>query len=269
MPDWGKPSTNQQTSPKILVRAIILFIGGTHSRLRFYRICSSLGQHVLISGARLLLDDTMAYQYVDTPRTEAGDRTHFSAGNLSFSEVQPYPSPSKDPSNNLVSQLRSKNGPQALKTPRARNALLSMRNPSARAEFTPLLKSAAHNRFFTSASKMRSFPEEKENTTDDLVNSMLAHGPGAAPQTPAYLRAGYRETHQTPALPIDSSILDGEHTGSSAGGNGTPAAPAVASSSILSTPMPVLPPRGEEGRGDQGNVLTLREQEAVSACIGV
>lgn len=204
----------------------------------------------------------MAYNYVDTPRTEAGDRTHFTAANLSFSEVVGYPSPSKDPNNNLVDQMRSKRGVQALKTPRARNALSNMRNPAARNEFTPLLKSAAANRF-RGTPRRRS--DGKENTTDDLVNSMLAAGPGGAPQTPAYLKANYRESHNTPALPVDSSMFGGEHTGSSLGHNGTPVAPPPANSStLMSTPMPVLPPRGEEGRGDQGNVLTLREQEAVS-----
>jgi len=205
----------------------------------------------------------MAYNYVDTPRTDAGDRTHFTAGNLSFSEIQPYPSPSKDPANNLVNQMRSRNGAHALKTPRARSALTSVRNPGAKNEFTPLLKSAAHNRFRTSTRGSGRYSEEKENTTDDLVNSMLAAGPGGAPQTPAYLKANYRESHQTPALPVDSSMLDGEHTGSSMGHSGTPVPPVVNSSTLMSTPMPVLPPRGEEGRGDQGNVLTLREQEAV------
>ena len=208
----------------------------------------------------------MAYNYVDTPRTEAGDRTNFTAANLSFSEVQLYPSPSKDPANNLVSQLRSKTGAaHALKTPRSRNALASMRNPTARNEFTPLLRSAAHNRFRHGSARRSA--EEKENnnadTTNELVKSMLA-GPGGVPQTPAYLKANYRESLQTPGLPVDSSVLDGEHTGSSAGNGATEVPGVVNSSSLMSTPMPVLPPRGEEGRGDQGNVLTLREQEAVS-----
>jgi len=205
----------------------------------------------------------MAYNYVETPRTDAGDRTHFTVGNISFSEIQTYPSPSQDPANNLVNQMRSRNGANALRTPRARSALTSMRNPGAKNEFTPLLKSAAHNRFRTSSRRSGGYSEEKENTTDDLVNSMLAAGPGGAPQTPAYLKANYRESHQTPGLPVDSSMLDGGDTGSSMGHGGTPAPPIVNSSTLMSTPMPVLPPRGEEGRGDQGNVLTLREQEAV------
>ncbi|KAF1352181.1 microtubule associated-domain-containing protein, partial [Delphinella strobiligena] len=38
--------------------------------------------------------------------------------------------------------------------------------------------------------------------------------------------------------------------------------PAVASSSIMSTPIPVLPQRGHGGPLDHGNILTLRDQEA-------
>lgn len=202
----------------------------------------------------------MAHNYVETPRTEAGERTYLSTRDLSLSEIQPYPSPSKDPKNDLVQQIKARNG-GAIRTPRARDALSSMRNPGARNEFTPLLKSAAQNRFFHSSREARSYHEEKENTSDDLVNSMLG-GPQGVPRTPAYLKPGYVEA-QTPGLPMNSSMLDGEHTGSSAGA-GTPVALNVASSSLMSTPMPVLPPRGEEGRGDPGNVLTLREQEAVS-----
>lgn len=206
----------------------------------------------------------MAFTYVDTPRTEAGDRTNFSAANLSFSLDQAYPSPSKDPSNNLLHQLKSRNGGAVLRTPRARNALSNVRNAGARNEFTPLLKSAAHSRFFHSSRKLNGLHEEKENegSADDLVNSMMAAGPGGVPRTPAYLKPGYVEV-QTPGLPVNSSVLDEDHTGSSAGMDRTPAPPNVASSSLMSTPMPILPPRGEEGRGDQGNVLTLREQEAV------
>ena len=171
----------------------------------------------------------MAFNYIGTPRTEVGDQTNLTAANLSFSEVQPFGSPSKDPSNNLVQQLKSRNGAQALKTPRARNALNSLRNPGARNEFTPLLKSAAHNRFAQSSKRSRSIPEEKENTSEDIINSMLGAGPNGPPRTPAYLKPGYVDA-QTPGLPINSSMLDGEHTGSSAG---TPMPPPVASSSFM------------------------------------
>lgn len=196
----------------------------------------------------------MAFNYVETPRTELGDMTRFTAGNLSFSMEQPFPSPSKDPANDLVRQIKSRGASNhQLKTPRARNALLDRKNGPARNEFTPLLKSAARNRFRGHAQT-----ENKEND-DELLNSVLS---GNAPATPAYLKADYREVN-TPGLPVNSSMFEAEHTGSSQG-EGTPVPPAVASSSLMSTPMPILPQR-QGGVIDQGNILTLREQEAVSA----
>lgn len=189
--------------------------------------------------------------YVDTPRTEAGDVTRFTAANLSFSMEQPFISPSKDPANDLFRQMRNRKGSNAMKTPRARGLVGDRRIVSAANEFTPLLKSAAHNRFRTSAKS-----EDKEN--EDLLNSILT---GRAPATPAYLKPGYREG-DTPGLPTYSSMIDADHTGSSQG-EGTPVPPNVASSSIMSTPLPVLPHRGQSGVLDQGNMLTLREQEAV------
>ncbi|PNS21382.1 Spindle pole body protein pcp1 [Sphaceloma murrayae] len=204
----------------------------------------------------------MAYNYIDTPRTDAGDRTHLTAANISFSEVQGYPSPSKDPNNNLVGQLRSRGGGQALKTPRARNALASLR-AGGKNEFTPLLKSAAANRFRTNSRSPRKGSNGKENAADELVNSMLAQSIQQAPQTPAYLRAGYKGTSRTPGLPVDSSVLDGDVSRTSLAAGTTPGPPpAISSSTLMSTPIPAMPSRTNEGRADQGNVLTLREQEA-------
>lgn len=194
----------------------------------------------------------MAFNYVETPRTDVGDMTRFTAGNLSFSMEQPFPSPSKDPANDLVRQMKSR-GPShhQIKTPRARNALVDRKNGPARNEFTPLLKSAAHNRFRSYAQT-----DDKEND-EELLNSVLN---GKTPATPAYLKPGYRESN-TPGLPVNSSMFEAEDTGSSQG-EGTPVPPAVASSSLMSTPMPILPQR-QGGVIDQGNILTLREQEAV------
>lgn len=88
-----------------------------------------------------------------------------------------------------------------------------------------------------------------------------------APQTPAFLKAGYQETN-SPALPTaEISGLYGDDTGSSVGvdGDGTPV-PQVASSSAQSTPLAVLPKRDAGGvLADQGNMMTLREQENVCA----
>lgn len=197
----------------------------------------------------------MAYNFVDTPRTDMADLTRFDADALSFSMEQPFPSPSKDPKNDLVRQMKTRQGAaQSIKTPRARNNLVNARNGPSRNEFTPLLKSAAHNRFRSR--------ENKEND-NDLLNSVLS---GRAPATPAYLKPGYVESH-TPGLPVNSSMMDHDHTGSSQG-EGTPVPPAIASSSIMSTPMPILPQRNG-GLVDQGNVLTLREQEAVCTVVEV
>ncbi|KAH0074721.1 hypothetical protein KCU60_g18632, partial [Aureobasidium melanogenum] len=160
----------------------------------------------------------MAYNFVDTPRTDMADLTRFDADALSFSMEQPFPSPSKDPKNDLVRQMKSRQGAaQSIKTPRARNSLVTARNGPSKNEFTPLLKSAAHNRFRSR--------ENKENH-NDLLNSVLS---GRAPATPAYLKPGYVESH-TPGLPVNSSIMDHDHTGSSQG-EGTPVPPAIASSS--------------------------------------
>ncbi|KAF4556296.1 putative spindle pole body protein pcp1 [Elsinoe fawcettii] len=201
----------------------------------------------------------MAYNYIDTPRTDAGDRTHLTAANISFSEVQGYPSPSKDPNNNLIGRMRSRNGGQALKTPRARSALASLRAGSKN-EFTPLLKSAAANRFRTNSRSPRK-TGGKENVADELVNSMLAQSVNGAPQTPAYLKAGYKETGRTPGLPVDSSMMDMSRS-SPTGGKTPGPPPAISSSTLMSTPIPAMPSRSNEGRAEQGNVLTLREQEA-------
>ena len=189
----------------------------------------------------------MAFNYVDTPRTEAGDVTRFTAADLSFSMAQPFPSPSKDPANDLVRQMKSRGNANTIKTPRGNRKAGPARN-----EFTPLLKSAAHNRY-------RGYRSEDKENDDDLLHSVIS---GHAPATPAYLKPGYREA-ETPGLPTNSSIMDDELTGSSQG-EATPVPPAVASSSIMSTPIPILPQRGHGTLLEQGNVLTLREQEAVS-----
>lgn len=76
--------------------------------------------------------------------------------------------------------------------------------------------------------------------------------------TPALLKPGYK--FDSPALPEASMMMD-EQTNSSSVGQDVSLPPAV-SSSAISTPM-ALPKRGQEGILDNGNVLTLREQEAV------
>jgi hypothetical protein len=75
--------------------------------------------------------------------------------------------------------------------------------------------------------------------------------------TPAGLKAGYipSSPHLPEASMLDSQLTSEDHT----------PMPMAESSSTMSTPVPVLSKRGELGMGgDGGNVLTLREQEAVS-----
>ena len=195
----------------------------------------------------------MAYNYVDSPRTEAGETTRFTAPDMSFSMVQPFPSPSKDPANDLVRQMKSRGGSNSLKTPRGHR-----KTGPAKNEFTPLLKSAAHNRY-----RAYNQTENKEND-DDLLHSVIS---GNAPATPAYLKPGYRESANTPGLPVNSSVIDDDATGSSQGDSTSVPLAAANSSSIMSTPIPVLPQRGHGGVLEQGNVLTLREQEAVRSSL--
>jgi myosin heavy subunit len=193
----------------------------------------------------------MAGNYIDTPGTERVDATSFShAGELDFSIAQPFASPSKNPAEDLRNQMRGlRNGrsqPQTMQTPRMRNPLLNKRNPAgaARQEFTPLLKSARRNQLLR-----QSMIEEKENSVN--------HG---VPDTPAGFRSSYAsEAH---VLPIDSSMMDNELTGSSAPAiDATPIAPAATSSMLSSTPTTEVP-RRENGILEHGNVLTLRDQEA-------
>jgi hypothetical protein len=175
----------------------------------------------------------MAHHYINTPQTEAGDRTRFTLlDNELDSELPSFQAPAGG--DDLLGAMRnSKN--DTLATPRAPLAQLG-RNARAKNEFTPLLKSAAKNRL------LQRDLEAKEN-----------HG---VPETPAALKPGYR--FSSPAIPEASSLMD-----TSMSSEHTPLVP-VDSSSAMSTPM-ALPKRGELGMGgDGGNVLTLREQEAVS-----
>ena len=181
--------------------------------------------------------------YIDTPRTE-GDATYLTNGhNLeNFSVENSFLSPLKG-KNDLASHMRNGRG-VSLKTPRARIPFTDRRNlPAApgRGEFTPLLQSVA-----------------KKN----LERSSKING---APETPAFLKASYKGGN-SPALPgAEVSGVYGSDFGSSVLGDsdGTPV-PQIASSSAQSTPLAVLPKRDTTGvLNDQGNVMTLREQENV------
>lgn len=183
--------------------------------------------------------------YIETPRTDAGNATYMSnAHNLENFSVEPSllsPLKRKD---DLVAQMRNGRG-VSLKTPRARVPFSDRRNlpgVPGRGEFTPLLQSVARKNL------------ER--------NGKLSGGP----ETPAFLKASYQGGN-TPVLPgADVSAVYGSDFGSSVlvDGEGTPM-PQVASSAQL-TPLAVLPKRDATGvLTDQGNLMTLREQENVCA----
>ncbi|KAL8710461.1 MAG: hypothetical protein Q9220_004893 [cf. Caloplaca sp. 1 TL-2023] len=181
--------------------------------------------------------------YVETPRTDAGNSTYMPDGYGldDISAENTFMSPSKKEVD-LVSQLR-KNRAVSTKTPRSRQPFGDRRNlhvAPANGEFTPLLKSVA-----------------KQN----LQKGIKLNG---VPETPAFLKHGFKGTN-SPALPAATPAAYSENTGSSVGAidNETPV-PQIASSSAQATPLAALPKRNAEGvLTDQGNVLTLREQENV------
>ena len=181
--------------------------------------------------------------YIETPRTDA-DATYMTNGhnleNFSIENSLLSPLKRKD---DLATQMRNGRG-LSLKTPRARVPFADRRNlPTVpnRGEFTPLLQSVARKNL------------ER--------NGKLA----AAPETPAFLKASYKGGN-SPALPDgEASAVYASDFGSSvlAENDGTPV-PQVVSSSAQSTPLATLPKRDAAGvLTDQGNVMTLREQENV------
>lgn len=143
----------------------------------------------------------------------------------------------------LISQMRSakQHAGANLKTPRGgtRDPLRLLPNGNqGRSEFTPFLKSSTKNNI------ARRLSSKKQTTTN----------------TPSYLNG------RTPALPrlSDVSRLEGEYTSSSAGRavDDTPV-PHNPSSSVRSTPLAQLPNRDAGGLVNDGNMMTLREQEGI------
>ena len=178
---------------------------------------------------------------IETPRTEAGNATLITNSNaLDFSAENSLLSPIKK-RDDIISLMRSERG-MSLKTPRPGAALAGRRNPPAvskAGEFTPLLQSITKRNL------------EKARKT-------------GAPETPAFLKASYQGGN-SPALPGEASAVYGSDFGSSViGDHGSTPIPQVASSSAQSTPLAVLPKRDATGvLTDQGNLMTLREQENV------
>ncbi|WEW60501.1 hypothetical protein PRK78_005988 [Emydomyces testavorans] len=203
----------------------------------------------------------MAHNYIDTPRTEAGNATYLTNGlrsttrhNLSAldSVENSFQSPSKD--HDLLKGAGTKRSRKSsdfsLRTPRAgpaprssKNALLSRRNlPTTapqRGEFTPLMKSVTKNNLLRNAGK-------------------------GGPQTPAYLRDDYRDPN-TPGLPrIEGSEIYEDASLNSISEEDVTPIPQIMSSSPQSTPLPVLSGRNgnKEVIADE-NMMTLKEQEKV------
>lgn len=183
--------------------------------------------------------------YVETPRTDAGNATYMSnSHNLENFSVEPSllsPLKRKD---DIVSQMRTGRGLN-LRTPRgARHPLAERQNLPARPgrnEFTPLMRSV---------------------TKKNLERKAKANG---LPETPAFLKANNLGS-DTPALPgAENSAFYATELGSSVlGENNSTPIPQVSSSSAQSTPLAVLPKRDAAGvLNDQGNLMTLREQENV------
>ena len=183
--------------------------------------------------------------YIETPRTDIGNATYMTDGpnieDVSMDDSLMSPLKKQD---DLLHQLRSNRG-VSLKTPRTRIPLVDRRNlPTAptQVEFTPLLKSVT---------KKNQLRRDKEN---------------GLPITPAFLKSGYK-ANDSSALPnLETSVVYGEDTGSSIRMHNEEAVmPQISDSSAQSTPLAVLPRRNGEGAtADQGNLLTLREQENVS-----
>ena len=85
----------------------------------------------------------MAHNYIASPRTDAGDQSRFdsNADLVDFSiEASFFPPEGRD---DLFKKMRGERN-QTMATPR--QPLAARRNPNAKTEFTPLLKSAAANR---------------------------------------------------------------------------------------------------------------------------
>ncbi|KAI0453923.1 microtubule associated-domain-containing protein, partial [Xylaria acuta] len=176
---------------------------------------------------------------MDTPRSNLGDATYLGRPPPDFDMTQEpsFQSPSND--NNLLQQLRNGRAP-SLRTPRGSRAPLGdRRNLPAGiggSEFTPMLKSATRN-----SARRRG----KENTN------------GLA--TPALGKID--EDMDMTNVPVDSSLFGPSRNMSYV--TATPL-PEVEASSTASTPL-VQPTRrgGDKGPLQDGNQLSLREQENV------
>lgn len=170
----------------------------------------------------------MAQFLPNTPRTEVGDATRLSYNEgLSFSREESFQAPPDR--DNLFKQMGGARTP--------RNSLATRRAANAKAEFTPMLRSATTNR---------------TRQVNGLLDGKLA--------TPAAMKPGFVMSNSP--LP-EASTFDAQSSSFSESMDDRTPMPDV-NSSTMSASMAM--PRRAEGEMDSGNgnVLTLREQEAVS-----
>lgn len=162
----------------------------------------------------------------DTPRTEVGDMTRFTVNEPSFSMEETFHAPTDR--DNLFKQMGGARTP--------RQPLAARRQQTAKNEFTPMLKSATANR---------------TRQVNGLLDGKIT--------TPAAMKPGFQVSN-TP-LP-EASMYDIQSSSFADSVDGRTQLPDP-SSSAMSTPTAL--PRRAEGEMDNGNgnVLTLREQEAV------
>ena len=181
--------------------------------------------------------------YFETPGTDAGNATYLTNAN-NIENLAPdssFLSPLKK-QDSLVLQLQKDRG-NKLKASRYRTPLADrnhVRLPPPQAEFTPLLKSATKR------------------------NQIRRNGEVGV-ETPAFLKPGFR-AKSSPVLPqADTSMVYGDESRVIADAHDEKSLlRQMASSSAQSTPLATLPLRnGREILLDQGNPLTLREQENV------
>lgn len=181
----------------------------------------------------------MAGHWIDSSHLGGGaDATALSATRFdhpNFSPEKSFASPSKG-KNDLLGQIRGMGRGGVPATPRA--PLANLRQAPSKKEFTPLLKSATRNRMFA-----------QENALG-----------GGGLETPAALRPGFK-LDGTP-LPEASVMFEAMGSSEIASLSAATPGPPVESSSAMSTPL-ALPGKRGEAPLDGGNVLTLKEQEAV------
>lgn len=189
----------------------------------------------------------MPAPYIGTPQTN--DASILTVGLDRIGEMSPEksffaPAQKQD----LITQMKNARGQSGvnLKTPRAgtRDPLRLLPNGNqGKSEFTPMMKSVTKNNIARRLSSRKSVGME----------------------TPAALKRNYANG-TTPVLPRgeDGSHLQSENTSSSAGNaNDYTPMPHNISSSAQSTPLAQLPNRDNGKVVNDGNVMTLREQENV------